>query len=520
MAKVEHKLSAGGKFLGDIETIELNEPLALKKNPEKPESKTQENNNLPSAYAIWTSFVDATSLHGIRYVFWRRPLWARIGWLIILLAFTGYYLFTAYKSITNFASFPINTVITQKYVDKLDFPAVTICPLNLISKNKMSTLDNDPNFIKFGLNDSFCSATAQVRGGKPCGAAMMCCCVTFLLFDGAKTVPDCTSQYAGSLSAALESSGNYFDTVRYYNKYGQGIDDMLAPNVCLFDTDFVNQCGVSDFTTTVTDWGKCFTFNADPDNVKTTQLNGPGGGLNILLDAQVADQTIGRLSEGFTVVIHRQGEFFVPWDGINVSPGNQAVITLHQQRIVNLEKPFETMCQNKKLKTWPTYTTTGCLFECVMEAIIKICKCRSAEYAASTLRTCAKKDSPCVLQVTATAERTQCDCPVPCHETRYTTEVYYSQFPDAGSAAVINADHPSYTFQYMRNNLVFLQIGYKSLSYELHEQKEAFGLQALLGEIGGNMGLFLGCSAMTIFEFADLLVALIFVRKFRQEYQM
>lgn len=34
------------------------------------------------------------------------------------------------------------------------------------------------------------------------------------------------------------------------------------------------------------------------------------------------------------------------------------------------------------------------------------------------------------------------------------------------------------------------------------------------------MGLFLGCSAMTIFEFADLLVALIFVRKFRQEYQM
>lgn len=50
-------------------------------------------------------------------------------------------------------------------------------------------------------------------------------------------------------------------------------------------------------------------------------------------------------------------------------------------QIVNLEKPFETMCQNKKLKTWPTYTTTGCLFECVMEAIIKICKCRSAEYA-------------------------------------------------------------------------------------------------------------------------------------------
>lgn len=40
---------------------------------------------------------------------------------------------------------------------------------------------------------------------------------------------------------------------------------------------------------------------------------------------------------------------------------------------------------------------------------------------------------------------------------------------------------------FFSNNLVFLQIGYKSLSYELHEQKEAFGLQALLG----NFCLFL-----------------------------
>ena len=30
-------------------------------------------------------------------------------------------------------------------------------------------------------------------------------------------------------------------------------------------------------------------------------------------------------------------------------------------------------------------------------------------------------------------------------------------------------------------NFVFLQIGYKALSYELHEQKVAFGTEALLG---------------------------------------
>ena len=34
------------------------------------------------------------------------------------------------------------------------------------------------------------------------------------------------------------------------------------------------------------------------------------------------------------------------------------------------------------------------------------------------------------------------------------------------------------------------------------------------------MGLFLGCSLMTIFELADLLIALIYVHKMHGEYQM
>jgi len=98
--------------------------------------------------------------------------------------------------------------------------------------------------------------------------------------------------------------------------------------------------------------------------------------------------------------------------------------------------------------------------------------------------------------------------------------VHYSKFPDAGSAAALQADGITYLpFEYLRKNSVFLRIGYKTLSYELLEQNVAFGVEALFGEIGGNMGLFLGCSLMTIFEFADLLVALVFVRSLHKEYQ-
>ena len=44
-----------------------------------------------------------------------------------------------------------------------------------------------------------------------------------------------------------------------------------------------------------------------------------------------------------------------------------------------------------------------------------------------------------------------CDCPVPCNEIRYTTEVYYSTFPDTGSAAVMQAEgYTKTSFKHMR----------------------------------------------------------------------
>ncbi|XP_068762072.1 acid-sensing ion channel 4-A-like [Montipora capricornis] len=515
MAKVKEGWTSGM----DLADVEI-KSLRLENDHDKQENKEQRDKNLPTASKTWNAFVNVTSLHGIRYIFWERPLWARIGWLLILLGFTCYFLFTAHRSVTKFLKRPINTVITQTYENKIEFPAVTICPLNLISKKKMYALDSDVNFYYYGLNDSFCSATAAVREGRPCGASMMCCCVSFLVFDGSSIVPNCTTQYAESLIAAQEISGNYFDIGRYYQKYAQGLEEMLVPGFCLFDGDFLNPCGESDFIATPTDAGMCYTFNANPGEVKYTTIAGAGGGLYLLLDAQMDDQTIGRLSEGFSVIIHRQGESFLGWDGINVSPGTLASITLQQQRFKNLEEPYETKCKNKTLKFTQVYTKRACFLECLAENIVKSCQCHPLLYPEPSLRSCAKQDSGCLDAVTDNFESSSCDCPNPCYEIRYTTDVYLSRFPDVGSATVVQSAGVPRSFEYMRENFVFLQIGYKILGYELREQQVAFGIESLLGEIGGNMGLFLGCSLMTIFEFGDLLVALIYIRNMQRGYQM
>ncbi|KAL8564936.1 hypothetical protein ACOMHN_019839 [Nucella lapillus] len=67
--------------------------------------------------------------------------------------------------------------------------------------------------------------------------------------------------------------------------------------------------------------------------------------------------------------------------------------------------------------------------------------------------------------------------------------------------------------KFIRNNFLRLNIFYRELNYEQITQQEAYDIFALLCDIGGSMGLFLGASVMTIFEFLDLFV---FQRKERR----
>lgn len=51
---------------------------------------------------------------------------------------------------------------------------------------------------------------------------------------------------------------------------------------------------------------------------------------------------------------------------------------------------------------------------------------------------------------------------------------------------------------------MFLQVGYQRHGYTLMRESPSYKIGSLMGDIGGNMGLFLGCSLLTIFEFFDL----------------
>ncbi|NXF90456.1 ASI1C protein, partial [Eubucco bourcierii] len=120
----------------------------------------------------------------------------------------------------------------------------------------------------------------------------------------------------------------------------------------------------------------------------------------------------------------------------------------------------------------------------------------------------------------------------PCAMVRYGKELSMVKIPSKASARYL-AKKFNKTEQYIAENVLVLDIFFEALNYEMIEQKKAYEVAGLLGEgpgevrgvvcggswrhsalvtlssclgdIGGQMGLFIGASLLTILEIFDYL---------------
>ncbi|NXE99934.1 ASIC2 protein, partial [Menura novaehollandiae] len=90
----------------------------------------------------------------------------------------------------------------------------------------------------------------------------------------------------------------------------------------------------------------------------------------------------------------------------------------------------------------------------------------------------------------------------PCNLTRYNKELSMVKIPSKTSAKYLEKKFNK-SEKYISENILVLDIFFEALNYETIEQKKAYEVAALLGDIGGQMGLFLGASILTILELFD-----------------
>lgn len=98
-----------------------------------------------------------------------------------------------------------------------------------------------------------------------------------------------------------------------------------------------------------------------------------------------------------------------------------------------------------------------------------------------------------------------CNCPAACKYTTYDVTTSYLEFP-AATVARQFAKLYNKTVEDIFTNYLQLNIFYKSQNTEVEETTDAYSGTALLSDIGGLLGLFIGMSVISMFEFGIWIV--------------
>ena len=337
-------------------------------------------------------------------------------------------------------------------------------------------------------------------------------------------------------------------------KLSLSLDDTLLR--CKFN---YKSCTSADFLWTFDSYyGNCYIFNSGFDSsnhkvdLKQSSVAGFLFGLQLDLYVNYNDDLnyFRHRSIGKGILLRIDNASYLKdhnIDGIKLSPGYQADISIERSFKFTMAKPYsdceienhspgqiDSDLYNLISHSPYQYTQQLCFTQCYQKNLIKACNCASVTFVSlftSTPRCETLNQTICLFNfftykyLSNDYVMTNCLplCPLECNITKYRTSLRYHPFnghlyvdyvkqnPKLASQFVnqtIDANAVSY-------NVVSMNIFYESLSYEYSDEVAQIDIVALLANIGGNLGLFLGVSLLSICELIEILIE-IFILKFKK----
>ncbi|XP_065114673.1 acid-sensing ion channel 1C isoform X7 [Paramisgurnus dabryanus] len=436
------------------------------------------------------TFANSSTLHGMSHIFaYGHMTFRRFLWTLSFLGSLGLLLFVCMDRVYYYFEFPHVTKLDEVAAPNLTFPAVTFCNLNEFRFSKITKNDlYHVGELLALLNEKYQIANPHLA--EPDVLAML-------------------KEKANFVNFKPKS----FNMTDFYNRTGHDISDMLLQ--CTFRGD---PCLPQNFSTIYTRYGKCYTFNSglDGNPLLTTLKGGTGNGLEIMLDIQQdeylpvwgdTDET--SYEAGIKVQIHSQDEPpFIDQLGFGVAPGFQTFVSCQQQLLQYLPPPWGD-CRSSAMDSeyFSTYSITGCRIDCETRYLLENCNCRMVHMPGTSTVCTPEQYKDCAdpaLDFLVEKDNNYCVCETPCNMTRYGKELSMVKIPSKASAKYL-AKKFNKTEQYIGDNILVLDIFFEALNYEKIEQKKAYEVAGLLGDIGGQMGLFIGASVLTILEIFDYL---------------
>uniref|UniRef100_A0ACB8FW12 Uncharacterized protein n=2 Tax=Sphaerodactylus townsendi TaxID=933632 RepID=A0ACB8FW12_9SAUR len=445
----------------------------------------EEEASLPKASDI-INFAGSCTLHGISHVFLPGPFTPRrVAWAGAVLAAVGIFLYQVGERVQYYQEYHHVTMLDEEEGKLLVFPAVTLCNYNRIRRSRVTR--NDLHWLG-----------RELLGVEP---------PDYPDYLRALGWPDADTSPPGFFPTRS------FNMLDFFQRTGHDLEDMLLD--CRFRT---RECGPENFTTIFTRLGKCYTFNsgAPGQELLTTVKGGTGNGLELMLNIQ-QDEYLpvwGETEEtsyeaGVKVQIHSQEEPpSIDQLGFGVAPGFQTFVSCQQQRLLYLPPPWGD-CKSGPIESafFPNYSMAACRIDCETRYLAENCNCRMVHMPGNANICTPELYKECAdpaLNFLVEKDNEFCRCQTPCETMRFGKELSVVKIPSKASAKYL-AKKYNRSEQYITENLLVLDIFFEALNYETIEQKAAYEVSGLLGDIGGQMGLFIGASLLTILEILDYL---------------
>mmetsp|Transcript_9068 Transcript_9068/g.18332 ORF Transcript_9068/g.18332 Transcript_9068/m.18332 type:complete len:483 (+) Transcript_9068:50-1498(+) len=328
--------------------------------------------------------------------------------------------------------------------------------------------------------------------------------------EGEQALPPDLSKYCNETTTFNESVKVLGElTASEYRKYGSNIDEFIMS--C--EVEGVSCKDPKYWKATVPDtfsWGLCYTLDASQFG-RPTGL-GVWNAIELELNLQ-SELYCGSIAQdvGARITLHEQGSWPDPNEGYTLAASSKYMIGIGMSKILRLGEPY-TACESEK-KFYPS--TEPCYEKCVIQEILGICGCRysrSLQYEENKMPFCDQSDDLQLCGEEIEYEWFQdrsasgCECPKPlCEETNFMIKsASAGLWPSQKSRKVYSDEDEG-----LANDYVSASIFYTKYTYEENKEKADKDFVSTLSTIGGSLGLCLGMSLVSLFEFFELLQILI-----------
>eukprot|EP00795_Rhopilema_esculentum_P012244 gene12244-2879_t len=253
--------------------------------------------------------------------------------------------------------------------------------------------------------------------------------------------------------------------------------------------------------------------------VKTNRI-GPQHALELTINIEFWDYYDDAVQSGIHLILHGQEETPVTMEGFRISPGFITYAEVKKTQRRNLPSPYKTQCGSLKLKYFKGYSRNLCWLEQLTDDVVGHCGCKDW-FMPGDYKVCSLTElEMCLWSRWVDFDKyKKYSCPLPCVIDSFTTKTSFSRFPthdgSESMAKELNLNGTSRdNHKFLSDNFLKVVIYYGDLSYEYLEQKPSYDLLVFLGDIGGQIGLFVGASVLTFFEFIDCFLMCIHARFF------